>query len=357
MKDVSSRKSSYATICQAIRQEIEQSVLLPGHRVPSESDIIRRFVVSSTTARRALNELETQNFIERRQGRGSFVREFIPESGWKRVGLLRCENPSEMPFSEPLIHMLEAPLYTRRRRLVLLCVGTISNEEQVKLKKAIAQEKLSSLLLYGHVTEEIRDFASRLGVPTIVFGNNGLPLDVPQVMFDAVAAGRMAAEVLLQHGYRQIGFLNGARWYQIARSLYEGFREALDKKGFPFRDDLVYWTEGRHAHQEALDLLARFDLEKRTAVFCEGGTIPDMLQALRERGQCVPADIGVLVQSTETTPISSGGPALTSIMLSGRALAEQTAAAIEKIDSGAALTPHDKLVPPQFGRGETLLLS
>jgi GntR family transcriptional regulator len=60
-------------IAERLRSEIEKGSFKAGDSLPPESALIRRFGVSRTTARSALDQLEHEQLISRRSGRGSIV--------------------------------------------------------------------------------------------------------------------------------------------------------------------------------------------------------------------------------------------------------------------------------------------
>ena len=60
-------------IAERLRTEVEKGTFQPGDLLPPESALIRRFGVSRTTARSALDQLEAEGLIARRSGRGSIV--------------------------------------------------------------------------------------------------------------------------------------------------------------------------------------------------------------------------------------------------------------------------------------------
>ncbi|KJF19297.1 GntR family transcriptional regulator [Rhodococcus sp. WS3] len=60
-------------ISERLVTALDKGEFTVGDALPSEAELNRRFEVSRTTARAALDHLETQGLIERRSGRGSIV--------------------------------------------------------------------------------------------------------------------------------------------------------------------------------------------------------------------------------------------------------------------------------------------
>ena len=65
----------YFQISREIIGMIQLGNLLPGSPVPSENEIIEKFHVSNTTARKALHELEKEGWVNRVKGKGTFVKD------------------------------------------------------------------------------------------------------------------------------------------------------------------------------------------------------------------------------------------------------------------------------------------
>ncbi|HXK60407.1 MAG TPA: GntR family transcriptional regulator [Acidobacteriota bacterium] len=63
----------YLRISGEIVDMIRRGELTAGSRAPSENDIIQRYRVSNTTARKALAEIEQSGWVTRIKGRGTFV--------------------------------------------------------------------------------------------------------------------------------------------------------------------------------------------------------------------------------------------------------------------------------------------
>lgn len=64
----------YYQISREIISAIQQGALTPGSPVLSENEIIAKYGVSNTTARKALHELERGGWVERIRGQGTFVK-------------------------------------------------------------------------------------------------------------------------------------------------------------------------------------------------------------------------------------------------------------------------------------------
>jgi GntR family transcriptional regulator len=68
-----STRPLYLQVRDALAQRIASAEWKPGGAIPNESDLAREFGVSSGTMRKALDLLETERLLTRRQGRGTFV--------------------------------------------------------------------------------------------------------------------------------------------------------------------------------------------------------------------------------------------------------------------------------------------
>jgi len=73
----SSARVSSATLHQRIRDDIQGRILrgdwVPGHRIPSEHDLMGEYACSRMTVNKALTQLASAGLIERRRRAGSFV--------------------------------------------------------------------------------------------------------------------------------------------------------------------------------------------------------------------------------------------------------------------------------------------
>lgn len=80
----------YRHIQQLLTTQIQQRIYQVGDYLPSENELCQKFSITRTTARKALDELQRNGFIERQQGKGSRVVERR-----KSLGLLNVKGFSE----------------------------------------------------------------------------------------------------------------------------------------------------------------------------------------------------------------------------------------------------------------------
>ena len=72
--DFESKVPLYYQLKEQIKQNILDGEYQEGDLIPSEREFSDSYELSSTTIRRALNDLVQENFLERKAGKGTFVR-------------------------------------------------------------------------------------------------------------------------------------------------------------------------------------------------------------------------------------------------------------------------------------------
>jgi GntR family transcriptional regulator len=71
--DFSSYIPYYAQLSAILKAQITAGVWQPGEQIPGEPELCKIFAISRTVVRQALDELEQENLIQRRKGKGTFV--------------------------------------------------------------------------------------------------------------------------------------------------------------------------------------------------------------------------------------------------------------------------------------------
>lgn len=104
--DVNSAVPLYEQLKMALRERIESQIFEPGERMLSEVELCDKYGVSRITVRRAVDELVEEGYLERRQGKGTFVAQ-------KRsfVAVMSLDRSASEGFSDR---------YSRRKRSVII---------------------------------------------------------------------------------------------------------------------------------------------------------------------------------------------------------------------------------------------
>ncbi len=97
---------------QVMKKDLEKAIstgeFAPGSRVPSESELIAFYNVSSTTARRCLDELEQEGMLRRVRGKGTFVSDLASVLQHIQVAVLVRDLISlSHPFIVQALHSIE----------------------------------------------------------------------------------------------------------------------------------------------------------------------------------------------------------------------------------------------------------
>lgn len=111
----------YQVLKGDLELEIREGRLKPGQLVPSESALIARYQVSSTTARRCLDELEGEGLLERKRGKGTYVSALAGMLNKDRVAVVVKDLLSlTHPFLATVVGTLELALERAGAHVVIV---------------------------------------------------------------------------------------------------------------------------------------------------------------------------------------------------------------------------------------------
>ena len=90
----------------------------PGERLPSEPALAKRFDVSRTTIREVMSQLETEGFVQRRQGSGTYVRHQPLLEDESFLSSMCLDNHNEPFISSQIYSDTDYIKYQLNRRIV-----------------------------------------------------------------------------------------------------------------------------------------------------------------------------------------------------------------------------------------------
>ena len=133
--DFKSKVPLYFQLKEQIKHNILKGEYKEGDLIPSEREFSINYELSSTTIRRALNDLVQENLLERKAGKGTFVRRRKVTRDLRKV-LGFTKNMTEMgltPTTKLLSKKVVAPNAFARERLQLKKGSKVVRLERLRL--------------------------------------------------------------------------------------------------------------------------------------------------------------------------------------------------------------------------------
>jgi len=81
-----SRIPLYIQVASTLRRRIETGEWLPGQKISTLDALEREFEVARVTVRQAVELLQDEGLVHRRQGRGTFVADHLQDKHWLKLG-------------------------------------------------------------------------------------------------------------------------------------------------------------------------------------------------------------------------------------------------------------------------------
>ena len=203
----------------------------------------------------------------------------------------------------------------------------------------------------ARATPELADQLDRVGVPLVnVWYQNDQP-GLPGVYVDPVKLGELAAEHLMERGFRRLGCLiNPDRLY--AAMMGRGFESAVKQEGAQclfheheagnYRDP-AYWAGFQQTLNDWLDqFTAPF------ALFMEAPQdVRIAITLCAARGWRVPQDVAILSQSNIRAVVEHPPPQISSFDLNYERIGYEAAALLDRMMGGEPPPNRPILLPPK----------
>lgn len=236
----SRRRTLYETIYQEVLSAIQSGEIRAGDRLGTEAEIAARYGVSRITSKRAMDQLAREGVIERRPGRGSFVREPSASAEPHLVGVVIPElSPT---YGTRLLASLADGLAAHGFDMAV----ALSHGDQAIESEAVGRFRAHAVkgFVIFPVNGEYHNAAIlRLHldrVPLVLVDKPLARVNVAAVWSNNEAAGYDATRHLIDLGHRRIGFLSSPMAHtETLEDRYRGYRRALQEAGIEYAPGLV----------------------------------------------------------------------------------------------------------------------
>jgi len=300
---------------QVLKQDLEEMIrkgdLLPGEKVPSESELIARYKVSNTTARRCLDELQAAGWLERKRGKGTFVSRMATRLHRERVALVVKDFLSlAHPFLATVVGTLEHAFESAGVHVVIVRAKPSADleEEGQHLADVLEHENCRHAVILSNLP--LRMLFPLLERNVCCLGVNTRYLDdrIPHVATDFAATRKTSFMELASRGHKHIavlaeepamadlGVMNSSSMIEIA---YDGVRRIFsDLDEHPL---LRMVGEGNSLSQIVDDLMNGDPVPTAFVCWDELNAL-DLIRCLSDRSIRVPQDVSVI--GSKLLPVS-----------------------------------------------------
>lgn len=218
----------YKLIYQSLKKDILSQKYPIGSTLPSELSLASKYQVSRITTKRALNELEQDKLVARKQGKGTIViQNSIFEDLHVKEILLVIPFSNNYEFGDYMSGVLAAINDTNEYHL-----KTISNQEFKKDYPHNLHNVAGILYYVNHVSEDINVLSSLYlkQIPVVLLDKKILNFPIPCVMPDNLTGGQLATEAVLNSSKKPVFVANSSLSEISVRSRYLGFLTTLKKQ-------------------------------------------------------------------------------------------------------------------------------
>jgi len=287
----------YEPLVKKLRQNIRRGKFTPGVMLGTEIQFAKKEGISRDSVRMAVNSLIKEGLVERRAGKGVYVRKpeaalivelLLPSLGgiWAGVATGAQTVARDHGFKAQIFNAdgdFEADLDAIRRLPLTEVDGAIVG--------SLHQSRLSAAVIELH----------QKNFPLVVVDQQMHDVDLPSVIYDGHAAGYLAGQKFVQCGHRRIGFVGFARGANL-RGRLDGLRDAVNDAGVAFDRSLIVELPattlvvegGREAFEQSLTKLLQRPARPTALLFHNDYLAMLGYQVIKRVGLRIPQDLSVV---------------------------------------------------------------
>ncbi|MCX5659176.1 MAG: GntR family transcriptional regulator [Planctomycetota bacterium] len=194
-------------LAEEIRRQIVSAAWPPGHRLPTQAELVERFGVSGVTVQRAIAEMAGDGFIETRGRQGTFVVDRPPHL-WKFALVFPAVAAEEHSrFAQALVAQADRLGAEGGPRFRVYRVHPRENDEaHAELLHDIARQRLAGLVIINTFelagSPLVDDGAFTSPIPRVAVVSKPWPAGVPCVFPDLHGWVRRAMQELASRGVK-----------------------------------------------------------------------------------------------------------------------------------------------------------
>ncbi len=333
-------------VCDIV-ERIDSGELRPGHWLPSEMVLAKKYSIGRPSVRSALDELRKRDLVEKLPGKGSRIKSSSkPAYPGKQNRIIGVTVPewADLQKESSFLSGVHAGILQAARNFGC----RVELIPDLSLLQTAAAE-LSGMICISYKDADIARLLSLPArqLPKVMINRLCVADEINYVSIDHREWTRRAIEYLLQLGHRQIGFLASYWNEQYMRSRLQGCRDAFAKFGLTWPEEFLIPVDSADSVRGALD--AFLDIHQPSALFLGGGHCSDAaLGFLCQRGVRIPEDLSVISFDDFRLALQPLIPALTFVRQPLLELGRRAVSIIERIERLGITEPIHELLPAEL---------
>lgn len=295
------KKPKYLVLADWIKDQIKTGELKPGYKLNSENELGAMFHMSRQTVRHAIDVLEKESVIVKKQGSGTYVNNLFPQKrNISTMNIAIISTYVDTYIFPPILNAMEKVISQAGYTIQIAFTHNDTEKERSVLQNLMQKNMIDGIIVettksgIPNPNIDIYKEIIKQKIPVIFFNSYYKELDLPHVSLDDREAGRIITEYLIQEGHEDIAGIFKSDDGQ-GHLRYIGYADALLKHGIKVRDDRVVWIDTEdmnHLHVIRKKLIKR--LKDCTACVCYNDQVANALIPLLSRdGIRVPEDLSI----------------------------------------------------------------
>ena len=289
----------YLVLANSLRSDILSGKYRKRQKLPSENELCKKLGLSRQTVRQAIETLDAEGILERRQGSGTYVifEEPQKKQPTKNIGIISTYTDA---YIFPAIINGISEVLQENEYMMQLSLTHNQVEHEARALKMLLEQNVDGFIVEPTKSglpnpnialyEQIKSQC----IPLVFFNAYYSHLDFQYVCMDDRIAGYKAAKCLIDAGHKAIAGMFKSDDRQ-GHMRYMGFMDALNEAGMETNSAGIIWftTEDIPYLEEDIARVKRI-LKGRTGLVCYNDQIAfPIVTALIKEGYAVPQNISV----------------------------------------------------------------
>jgi len=315
-------------------------------------DIAAELGISVATVSRALKD-SPRISEERRRTIQQYAREhnFFPNAIGEALRLSRV-MPSRVIgvivpefihyyFSSILTGIEEAAM--ARGYYIMVALSNEQYEREVRICEMFHRQKVCGVIVSQAKDTKSYDHFQKLldsNIPIVFYDRISTGVNASRVVVDDYMGAYNAVSYLIETGCRRIAFFCSPMQLEISKNRFNGYKDALLKRGLPYEEHLTRICDNRQDAEFITSELFDGDYYPDAFFAVNDDTAIGILYTVKRMGLRVPADVSICGFTNGQQAIASD-PMLTTVEQRGKRVGEEAAEIL--MDKVEGLSPMDKV--------------